>query len=78
MSRPLASVQQVINALGGIAAVQRLSFTEMQIRMWKARGRIPPEHFLIVSDALSKVGAKVYPGLFGMTQRQRRGRNGVS
>lgn len=65
----LTSVKAVIDALGGPAAACELAGVKSVSAPsnWKARGRIPSEHFLIFADALRANGNEADPAVFGIT-----------
>jgi hypothetical protein len=67
MAEILNSVTDVIKSLGGVNKTARaLGENPNTIGNWQTRARIPPEHFLNVSQALRAQGKKVAPEVFGM------------
>jgi hypothetical protein len=71
MRDALTTSDQVIDALGGTAEAGRIVGQSIAtVCNWRARKRIPPEHFLIVSKALKTIGRAVSPEVFGMTDAQ--------
>ena len=62
----LGTVEAVIDTLGGTSATAALTGVGLSaVSNWKARGRFPPELFLLVTDELQKIGAEPDPALFG-------------
>ena len=62
----LKSVDDVIDALGGptkTAGVTRVSASA--VINWRTRKEIPPEHFVLISDALKVLGKRVDRTVFG-------------
>ena len=71
MNAPIESVEGVIDALGGVCkAAASLDQKPNTVCNWKTRRRIPPEHFLAVSEALRAAGCAVLPEVFGMSSPQ--------
>jgi hypothetical protein len=69
MSRvcPLGSTSDVIAALGGTAAVARLTGNRMTtVSNWSSRRRFPARTFVVVSTELEKRGLSASPALWGM------------
>ncbi len=66
----LCTIDEVFEALGGPDAARSITGVKSQSAPfnWKERGRIPTEHFLVISGALKAVGKEADPGLFGFTQ----------
>lgn len=63
----LLSPDAVIEALGGpTEAATKLGVKPNVVGNWKIRGKIPPEHFLTVSEALRASDAVPAPEVFGM------------
>ena len=63
----LSSVEAVIEALGGAREMAtRLGLKANTVGNWPLRGRIPPEHFLAVTEALKASGRIPDPQVFGM------------
>ena len=66
------TIDGVVTAVGGPAEAVRLAGAKSSsptsiIWNWKDRGRIPPEHFAVFSDALARDGRRVDPRVFGQT-----------
>jgi len=62
----LNSVDDVIKALGGPAAVASLAGVGTSaVSNWSARRRIAPDKFVIVRDALAALGKEADPSVFG-------------
>jgi len=62
----LTSVESVIEALGGptkMAAVAGVGASA--VVNWRVRGEIPPENFILITDALRAMGAEADPTVFG-------------
>ncbi len=52
----LETASEVIDALGGTAAVARLTNRQMQhVSNWRSTGRLPPDTFLIMTAELHKI-----------------------
>ena len=65
----MKTVKAVVKALGGpTKAASSLALRPNVVGNWKLRGRIPPEHFLAVTDLLRGSGGIVEPSVFGMRQ----------
>jgi DNA-binding transcriptional regulator YdaS (Cro superfamily) len=63
----LSSADAVIEAMGGASkAAACLGQKPNTVGNWKTRGRIPPEYFLAVTDALKASGRQVDPQVFGI------------
>lgn len=66
----LNSVDQVIDALGGptkTAAVVGVGASA--VINWRTRGEIPPEHFVLICDALASAGkGEVGRAVFGFKE----------
>jgi hypothetical protein len=65
----LNSVAEVIDAVGGpIAACNLVGIKSGSAPSnWKARGKIPSEHFLVFTAALRERGKEADPAIFGLT-----------
>jgi hypothetical protein len=64
----LTTVEAVIERLGGPAhAAELAGVTPAAVSNWKARGRIPTEHYMRFSRALAEAGADADPAIFGFT-----------
>ena len=62
----LKSVDEVVEAVGGNAAVASLAGVKASaVSNWKARGSIPAEYFLIFSGFLTANGKSFDPAVFG-------------
>lgn len=67
----LTSVEAVIDALGGTAAAaDLLGLGRPAISNWKFRGAIPPENFMMISEALTVRGLHANPAIFGFKSRE--------
>lgn len=65
--RPLTTIDEVLAALGGDAAVARLTGRGRQsISNWRRRRGFPPVTFLVLREALKKRGWSAPEGLWGM------------
>lgn len=63
----LKSASDVIDALGGTAAMARLTSRRMQsVSNWRAEGRLPAETFLVVGRALEDIGKSAPPSIWGI------------
>ena len=59
----------VIDALGGTAAVARLTDRKMQhVSNWRAAGRFPADTFLVIGVALTAIGKAAPPTLWGIKE----------
>lgn len=62
----LTSIDAIIEALGGptkmgaVAAVGASAVVN-----WRVRGEIPPEYFVLITDALRALGMEAAPSVFG-------------
>lgn len=66
---PLETVDAVIDALGGTAAVARLVGRPAQaVSNWRKRGSMPAETFLVFDDALRARDLEAPSSLWGMVQ----------
>jgi DNA-binding transcriptional regulator YdaS (Cro superfamily) len=65
----LYSVAEIIDAVGGPSAACELAGIKSANAPsnWKARRKIPSEHFLVFTDALRAVGKEADPAVFGLT-----------
>jgi DNA-binding transcriptional regulator YdaS (Cro superfamily) len=62
----LTSVDAVIEALGGPTKIAALAgIWPSAVSNWRVRGEIPPENFLLISDALRAIGTEAEPSVFG-------------
>lgn len=65
----LNSVDDVLEALGGTAAVALLAGVGASaVSNWRVRGKIPQENFLLVRDALAGLGKEAAPSVFGFKE----------
>ncbi len=65
----LSTVDAVIGELGGTSAVSGLAGVGLSaVSNWKARGKVPPELFLIISESLAKLGKAADPALFSFRE----------
>ncbi len=69
MEETLETAGDVIDAIGGTAETGRITGQALAtVSNWRSRKRIPPEHFLRVSQALRALGKTVTPDVFGMSE----------
>lgn len=69
MAREIATIDDVIDQLGGTSAVARLTGRPAQaVSNWRRRGKAPPEAYLIISRALSERGLSVPLHVLGMDE----------
>ena len=62
---PLATTSEVIDALGGTAAVARLTGRSMQaVSNWKERGLFTAAAYEPISRALSEIGKRAHPSVW--------------
>lgn len=70
MIRPttiLQTADDVIDALGGTGAVAALTGASIaSVSNWRANGRLPPRTFLIVTAALTEIGATAPAALWSI------------
>lgn len=63
----ITSVEQMVAVLGGTSAAAALAGTDKRVvSNWKARGRVPAEYFLTLTDALAELGQQADPAIFGI------------
>lgn len=61
----LITVDEVIEALGGTAAAAALiGVSAPAVSNWRERGKIAPDKFLLVREALKSLGKDVDPCVF--------------
>jgi DNA-binding transcriptional regulator YdaS (Cro superfamily) len=69
----LCSADAVIKALGGTSAVATLTGVgPSAVSNWKARGTIPSENFLALSEALASREMEADPAVFGFKTAEAR------
>ena len=69
----IATVDEVIDALGGGSAASRLAgLTPQSMTNARARGRLPYPTFLILSDELARRGLKAPAELWGIKPARKR------
>ena len=65
----LKSVDDVIEALGGpTKAAGMIGVGASAVSNWRTRGEIPPEHFLVIGEALNAIGVCVDSAVFGFNE----------
>ena len=65
----LKSVDAVIEALGGPTKTAGVTGVGASaVINWRTRGEIPPEHFLVIGEALRAVGTCVDRTVFGFNE----------
>jgi hypothetical protein len=65
----LNSVDEVVKALGGNAAVASLTgVTIPAVHNWLKRGRISQGRFMIIRDELASSGQEAAPSVFGFKE----------
>ena len=68
MDEPIQTVREAVNALArrdnAVAAL--LGVSAPTLANWIKRGRIPPQQFIAVSEALKARGRTIDPKVFGM------------
>ncbi len=65
----LETARAVIDKLGGTTAVSHLTRRKPQhVTNWKASGRLPPDTFLIMRQALQLAGATAPTALWGIVE----------
>lgn len=64
----LNTVEAVIEALGGIKEVQRLTWRDSNsaVPMWKTRGKFPPNTYTVMQKALRQKRMTAPDHLWGM------------
>ena len=69
----LMSVDDIVCALGGTAAVAELcGVGSSTVSNWRARRRIPAERYLVLSAALTRAGEAASPSVFGLAPAEAR------
>jgi hypothetical protein len=62
----LTSVESVIEALGGPTKTAALAAVGASaVVNWRVRGEIPPDNFMLITDALRALGMEAAPSVFG-------------
>ena len=65
----LASAADVIDALGGVGAVARLTRTTYRAaHNWKAQGSFPAKTHVVMLDSLNALGLSASPSLWRMVE----------
>lgn len=68
----LSTVGEIIDALGGTAAVATLcGVGETAVSNWRSRREIPADKFMIFTAALGAAGKTVNPSVFGFEAPRR-------
>ena len=68
----LNTAGQVIDELGGTTATATLTGKRAQnVSNWRASGRLPPDTFLVMQDALSARGKRAPAALWGIREPER-------
>jgi hypothetical protein len=69
----LKTVEAVVEALGGTTATaSTIGVGASAVSNWLDRGKIAPDKFLLVRDALAAVGKKVDPCVFAFKSAEAR------
>jgi hypothetical protein len=69
VANQLANAADVIDALGGVAAVAELTHTSYRAaHNWKARGLFPPKTHLVMTQALHAQGISAAASLWRMVE----------
>lgn len=69
----IRTLDDLIDALGGTAAAaSKAGVSPPAVSNWRSRGRVPPEHFLRLSDEVGKLGRRLDPSLFGFSPAEAR------
>ena len=64
----LKTVEEVVDGVGGAMAAASLARVGASaVSMWKARGKIPAEQYMVLAEALRGFGKEADPDLFGFT-----------
>ena len=62
----LKTVDDVISELGGTGATASLArLGDPAVSNWKARGKIPSDQYMVISEALRAIGKEADPAIFG-------------
>lgn len=68
-TRKLHSAAEIVAALGGNTAVANATGrTPQQIWNWKDTGRLPPDTYVILQEALAAIDCRADPSIWGMSQ----------
>ena len=68
---PLQTAAEVVEMLGGPAKVGRLTRRSSQAACnWKAAGKIPPEFYFVINEALRPHGRSAPKPMFGIVPPQ--------
>ncbi len=68
--RTLSSVSEVVDALGGTAAVARLTRGRMQtVSNWRERRRFPSGTHVMLTEAQAEIGCHAPSALWRMRER---------
>ena len=65
----LKSVDDVIDALGGPTKTAGVTGVRASaVINWRTRKEIPPEHFILITDALNAIGERADRAVFGFSE----------
>lgn len=71
--RTIRSTEEIINRLGGTFEVARLTGSlPSAVSNWKTVGHFPPALFLVIGQALARLGYKAPPSLWRIQAPRRR------
>lgn len=66
----LKTVDEIVEALGGTSAAASAAGMEPSaVSMWKVRGKIPSNRFLVISRLLLQAGQQADPAVFGFVDK---------
>ena len=70
MMETLSDSSQVIDALGGTRSVKKLTGakSDQLVFHWRKSGRITAKHFLVMTEALERIGKKADPAIWGINE----------
>lgn len=69
MKYDLNTPDEIVDALGGTKRASiKLKMKQAAISNWRARGRIPPEHYFLLMKKYEPDGLTLNPAAFGMTK----------
>lgn len=73
MARKLSTPAEIIEKLGGLESVRKLTNrkTVQVVWNWKDRGSLPPDTYFIILPALKKKGCTADRSMFGLLEKQR-------